>query len=237
MLPAQPKTIKDKDLEYLRQKIRQLEGYRGITRIAQTGLEAIQSGVTHEFISHTPPEAAATAGFLSALLARLAGDKGTIVWIVKTKTVHAAGLLPFGLAPERIIFAHVPQDRDALWAMEECLRCKQLSAVVGEIREADLTATRRLQLAAEVTGATGFLLRHDPKRTNNTACATRWRIRPAPGVTDHLPGLGAPAWHAELLRARGSPPEEWQFAWQDGEIRTVKPTAKPQPVKLLAVGA
>lgn len=237
MLLAQPKTTKAKDIEYLRYKIRQLEGYRGISRTAETGLEAIQSGVTHEFISHSPSEAAAATGFLSALLTRLMGDKGAIVWIVKTKTVYAPGLLQFGLAPERIIFAHVPQDRDALWAMEECLRCKQLAAVVGEIREANLTATRRLQLAAEGTGATGFLLRHNPKRTDNTACATRWRVRPAPGITDHLPGLGAPAWHAELLRAKGSPPGEWHFAWQDGEIRTVHPAAKLQPIKLFAVGA
>jgi hypothetical protein len=42
--------------------------------------------------------------------------------------------------------------------MEEALRCKAVAAAVGEINNIDLTASRRLQLAAEQGGATGFLL-------------------------------------------------------------------------------
>ena len=47
---------------------------------------------------------------------------------------------------------------DLLWAMEEGLRTPGIGAVLGEIRQLDLTASRRLQLAAESGGGVGLVL-------------------------------------------------------------------------------
>jgi protein ImuA len=104
--------------------------------------------------------------------------------------------------------------------MEEALRCKAVSACVGEISNIDLTASRRLQLAAEQSGATGFLLRMNPKSLSSTACATRWKIRPLPSVLeDGMPGVGFPRWEAELLKVRNGKPGVWQIEWAGKQFR------------------
>ena len=56
-------------------------------------------------------------------------------------------------AGANLIHVEARDARDALWAMEEGLRCAALSAVIGELwgdpRALDFTATRRLAVAAE----------------------------------------------------------------------------------------
>ena len=70
----------------------------------------------------------------------------------------------FGLAARELVIVKVARATDALWAMEEALKCRALAAAVAELPNdaplADLTATRRLTLAAREGGGFGFLLRH-----------------------------------------------------------------------------
>ena len=74
----------------------------------------------------------------------------------------SAGAAGEGLMP-KLIHVEARDARDALWAMEEGLRCAALSASSarsGAIREAlDFTATRRLAVAAERSGVAAFLIR------------------------------------------------------------------------------
>lgn len=226
----------------LRQEIRRLEGFKN--PLAQAGAvrfgipdidnalpeKSFPLGVTHEFISNAPEEMAATAGFLSGLVALMTKDSGSVAWIGKQRHIYAPGLAAYGLDPKRILFIQAERDRDALWAMEEALRCKGLAAVVGEVADADLTATRRLQLAAEESGATGILLRANPKKTGTSACVTRWHIRPMQSVAESgLPGVGVTRWHAELLKTRGGRPAAWDIEWKNGRFRLpAAPAAQPQ---------
>jgi protein ImuA len=219
-------------LNALRQEIRRLEGFRGMTTTGtplRFGIPDIDNalpeksfplGVTHEFISESLEEAAATTGFLSGLLALMTKGTGTIAWICRERNIYAPGLAAFGFDPRRILFVEARSERDALWAMEEALRCKGLAAAVGEAGDAPLTSTRRLQLAAEESGATGILLRMRPRRSGASACVTRWHIRPRPGARENnLPGVGTPRWHAELIKARGSRPMAWDIEWKNGRFR------------------
>ena len=67
-----------------------------------------------------------------------------------------------GLDPARLVMVAAQRDDDILWAMEEGLRTGRaagLAAVVGEIGRLPMVAGRRLQLAAERSGVTAFLLR------------------------------------------------------------------------------
>ena len=70
----------------------------------------------------------------------------------------------FGLSARELVIVKVARATDALWAMEEALKCRALAAAVAELPNdaplADLTATRRLTLAAREGGGFGFLLRH-----------------------------------------------------------------------------
>ena len=97
--------------------------------------------------------------------------------------------------------------------MEEGLRSAALAAVVGEIGALPPTAGRRLQLACEASGITGFVLRRwrsgtdaARHRTLPSAAATRWRIATAPARDEGEPGIGTPLWRIELLRCRGALP-------------------------------
>ena len=64
--------------------------------------------------------------------------------------------------------------------MEESLNVTRIAAVIGEVKNISFKESRRLQLAAEQSRVTGFLIRHQPKILNTIACVSRWRITSLP---------------------------------------------------------
>lgn len=179
-------------------------------------------GAIHEFLSARPEDAAATCGFLSGILSPLMGSCGTALWISSSRTLFPPALRSFGLHPDHIIFVDLQKEKEVLWSMEEALKCGALTAVVGEMGEIDFTASRRLQLAVEQSQVTGFILRHNFRKLNTTACVSRWRISPLPSETvDDLPGVGFPQWRVELLRIRNGRPGVWDLKWMGGRFQAV----------------
>jgi protein ImuA len=182
-------------------------------------------GALHEFLTEAPEHAAASAGFISGLLHALMQEGGACLWISVSRTIFPPSLKAFGVEPDRIIFIDLRQEKDVLWAMEEALKCEGLSAVVAEVSDINLTASRRLQLAVEKSKVTGFILRTDPRKLSTTACVARWRITPLPSVLEAgMPGVGFPRWTVELLKVRNGNPGTWQMEWAAGSFRTVKET-------------
>jgi protein ImuA len=114
----------------------------------------------------------------------------------------------------RLIHVAARKPEDALFALEEGMRCRDLACVIGEIagnpRALDLTATRRLSLAAEKHGVPLFLIRHDA-RPDVSSARMRWNVRSAPSPQPrwNAAAPGQPTWHAELFRARAHAPGEW----------------------------
>lgn len=195
------------------------------------------TGAVHEFISTAAEHAAATAGFISSLAGGLMQSGGVCVWISISRTIFPPALQSFGIAPERIIFVDVTSDREALWVMEEALKCEGLAAVIGEIKEVSFTNSRRLQLAIEQSRVTGFIHRYQPRQLNTTTCVSRWQITPiASEQEDQLPGVGFPRWNVALLRIRGGKPGTWQIEWSAGKFQPVdKHTPSlPQPMRKIS---
>ena len=93
--------------------------------------------------------AAAPTLFAAGILAR---RKGPVLWCLRQRDLFAPGLAGVGLHPDRVIYAETWHDREVLPAMEEGLRVPALAGVVGEVARLSLTASRRLQLAAEASG-------------------------------------------------------------------------------------
>jgi len=179
-------------------------------------------GAVHEFLSAQAENVAASAGFMAGLLSSLMNQQGATLWISASRTLFPPALKSFGLAPDRFIFVDLQKEKDVLWAMEEALKCNALSAVVGEMREIDFTASRRLQLAVEQSQVTGFILRKNYRQLNTTACVSRWRISSLASVSDDgLPGVGYPKWRVELLRMRNGKPGVWDMQWRDGHFAPV----------------
>ena len=173
-------------------------------------------GALHEFLTELPEHAAASIGFISGLLQFLMQEGGACLWIGVSRMVFPPALQAFGVEPDRIIFVDLKQEKDVLWAMEEGLKCEGLSAVIAEVRDISLTASRRLQLAVEKSKVTGFILRNDPGRRSTTACVARWKISPAASVLEPgMPGVGFPRWNVELLKVRNGNPGSWKIEWSD----------------------
>ena len=171
----------------------------------------------------THPRDGGWAGFL---LAQLATDK-PLLWVQDRMAILESGRVhPPGLPAQDLIHVEARDARDALWAMEEGLRCSGLSAVVGEIwgdpKALDFTATRRLAVASERSGVAAFLIRLGG-HANLSGARMRWRIASAPSLANDLdpkaPGL--PAWDAELFRARGMPPGRWSIAHEADRFHLV----------------
>jgi protein ImuA len=175
---------------------------------------------------------APSIGFLSALLGVLMKNGQAALWISSSRTIFPPGLKMFGIDPDRILFACVKREKDIAWAMEEALKCEALAAVVGEVQDISLTASRRLQLAVEQSQVTGFLLRRNPRLTTTSACISRWRIMALPSVPkDELPGIGSPRWNVELLKVRNGKPGNWQVEWNTGALHFIVPQSREQELE------
>lgn len=177
-------------------------------------------GAVHEFIAAGEENSAASCGFISGLIASLIRQEGVSLWISAARTIFPPALYSFGIDPQKMIFIDLRTEKEVFWAVEEALKCNELAAVVGELRELSFTASRRLQLAVENSKVTGFLLRNNSRSMNITACVTRWQISSLPGESiDELPGVGFPRWKVSLLKVRNGIPGTWEIAWWKGRFR------------------
>lgn len=176
-------------------------------------------GVIHEFQYCGSESAAATKGFLAALLGGLFGGSGSIVWIGRCGSLFPPALAAFGLPADRLVFVQVARDKDVLWILEEALKCAGVSAVVAEAAELSFIASRRLQLAVERGMTTGFVLL--PRlRALPTACVARWEVSPLRSVVpDGMPGIGFPRWRVRLSKVRNGVPGTWEVEWAAGRLR------------------
>jgi len=163
-------------------------------------------------------ETAAAPAAFAALLAAPLARRGEAVWVVRRDDLWAPGLAGLGFPPERLIQVCARDEAEALAVMEDALATVGVSAVFGEVETVDLTAGRRLQLACEKMGATGFVVRRRPyggtaKREGaGSASATRWRVASAPSEPAAGEfGLGDPRFAVTLERCRGGRTGAWLF--------------------------
>jgi protein ImuA len=199
-------------------------------RLAEGGL--VLSGL-HEVSAATPTltdDAAATL-FSVGIAARAAAGSGRrVLWALTRFDLYAPGLEQAGLDPATLLFVEAKDDKDVLAVMEDGLRHGGLAAVVGEVKRADMVATRRLQLAAMSGGTPALLSRRWRKvavspLTELSAAMTRWRIACAPSERLPAPGVGRARWTVELARQRGGPPFTLELEACDDTGRLALPAA------------
>jgi len=212
-------------IRQLEKEILPLQGYKPPTPGGQFSLgmrpveEAFPNGVfptgaMHEFLAANQEEAAARSGFTAAVVGKLMQDCGVCVWIGRKMEVFPPALAQYGIGPERVIFITPSSEAQVIWAMEEALKCEGLAAVIGHVRDIDLTTSRRLQLAVEQSRVTGFILHEPSRQVALVAAVARWRIKPLPSaLEDGLPGVGFPRWQVELLKVRNGRPGKWVVEW------------------------
>jgi protein ImuA len=191
-------------------------GHDALDRTLAGGLVA---GAVHEvFARDGQGEAghdASAMGFALMLALRLLLSGETILWLREERVQRRAGLYGPGLAelgldPARLVLGVLPDARALLRAGVDALRCAGgLGAVILELHGnpplLDLTASRRLALAAESSGVTPLLLRLGSARPAPSAARTRWDVAPMPSARLEADAPGYPALAVTLLRQRGGP--------------------------------
>lgn len=191
------------------------------SRLPQGGLAA---GALHEIAGGL--HGAEAALFVAGVLARL---EGPVLWCLRARDLFAPALAGAGLHPDRVIYAAGGDEKTVLPCLEEGLRHGGLAGVVGEVARLPMTASRRLQLAAEASGVIAFLIRR--WRTAEeadgfgqpTAAVTRWRISAAPSSPLPVPGIGRARWRLELVRVRGGESAVWEVEACDAQGRLALP--------------
>jgi protein ImuA len=199
-------------------------------RLAHGGIDG---GGLHEVAAASPTlgdDAAATL-FVAGIAARFAdAATATIGWALTRFDLYAPGLEQAGIPPARLIYLEARDEVMALALAEDCLRLGCFAAVVAEVKTADQTATRRLQLAAADGHTPMLLLRRwartarDPLERPSAAC-TRWRIGCAPAASLSHPGVGRGRWSVDLVRQRGGNPFSLILEACDDEGRLALPAA------------
>jgi protein ImuA len=168
-----------------------------------------------------------------------------VLWVQDRKAIKLGGRpclagLPPDLA-QRLIHVAAATPEDALFALEEGLRCRDIACVIGEIagipRALSFTASRRLSLTAERHGVRLWLVRLDAEPDLSSA-RMRWQVRAAPSPPPRWnpAAPGTATWHAELFRARTHAPGQWSLSDDAGTLRLASDTnleaAAPDPVHL-----
>ncbi|WP_245739266.1 hypothetical protein [Sphingomonas rubra] len=169
-------------------------------------------GQLHEIYAAEDADGPAAIGF--AVAVALAAGALPVLWLrtegheAATGRLHATGLLELGLAPDALLLVVVPDEDAALRTAADAARCAGLGTLLVESRGRapglDLTATRRLMLAAEASGVTVLSVRVGAA-VCPSAAATRWAVAACPSTALAADAPGAPAFEIECLRRRGGP--------------------------------
>lgn len=178
------------------------------------GAGGLDGAGLHEVTAASPTlgdDAAATL-FVAGLAARFAAaPSANVAWALTRFDLYAPGLEQAGLPAAKLLYLQGKNDTMALALAEDSLRDGSFAAVVAEVKVADRTATRRLQLAAADGRTPMLLLRRWAKSSRDplerpSAAMTRWRIGCAPSVPLPAPGVGRGCWSVELVRQRNGNP-------------------------------
>ncbi len=141
-------------------------------------------------------------------LAAAARAVGPVLWIGLKRDVDT--LAPTGLQrfvdPARLILVSGGDRSELLWAAEQALRARSAPCVILELRDGpDLRESRRLQIAAEESGAIGIVLVQGRARTS--AAETRWRCDAAAGD----------GWGWLCTKSKRGPPGAWRVSWMGND--------------------
>ena len=161
-------------------------------------------------------------------------DRRHVLWVQERRAIQLSGR-PYvhGLPAdwrERLIHVEAATPEDALFALEEGLKCRDLACVIGEIsgnpRALDFTASRRLSLAAEKHGVALWLVRLEAEADLSSA-RMRWRVEAAASEPPlwNADAPGEASWNAELFRARSHAPGRWILSDDETSLNARQPGA------------
>lgn len=198
MAPEQPKTgpelIFDHPtegiVESLRQRIARIErsthgradgnpvpsGCGPLDRILPEG--GFRRGTLVEWLC--PSEGSGTVTLALHAAAEACRQGGTVVVLDRAREFYPPAAARLGIDLEQMIVVQAAGEADNAWALDQCLRCPGVAAVVAWPEGLDGRTFRRLQLAAEEGGGLGLLVRPHEVRGEPSWADVRLLVEPQP---------------------------------------------------------
>lgn len=205
-----------------------------LAQCAGKAIPALPGGKLHEIHADRNGQAAALA---FALCRSGKGKAGTALLARQRSRFQAVlngdGLVLLGFDPACLTIVETDCELDLLRAGLEAARCPGVDLVLletkGRFAGYDLTASRRLALAAERSRACVIVLRQDAE-PRPSAAWTRWSLASAPSLPLEADAPGYPAIEARLLRWQGGPAgRRWRLEW-DIDHGTFRDAASLAPI-------
>lgn len=165
----------------------------------------------HEIYAASTYDSTSAAAF-ALLLAWRASKARPIFWVREEAITrlegkpYGHGFAELGIPPDALFLVNAPSTIAVLRAGADITRCSAVGAVIieltGRAPALDLTASRRLALAAGQSGVMTLVLRTGAEPVPSAA-HTRWRVESAPSTPLPANAPGPPAFEVMLLRHRG----------------------------------
>jgi len=205
-------------------------GHAGIDAALGGGLA--RAGL-HEVFAEAHDDSGSASGLAAMLASRMIGE-GTAVWLREASAerrggcLHAPGLAELGLDPGRVLLGVLDDPASLLKVANDVVRCPDVAVAVIELwrspRVLDLTASRRLAVAAEASGVTVLMLRAEAE-PSPSAAHTRWSVSAAAAAPLDADAPGHPTLDIHLLRQRGGRADlSWRVEW-DRDAKTFRDAA------------
>lgn len=172
----------------------------------------------HEFHAREPCDAAAAAGLVATIAITRSSPT---VWLRARRggsaVIQGAGWAELGGDPRHCLFVLADDAPALLRAGLDAVRSGGARVVVieghGRMPQLDLTASRRLALAANHADVLLLILRSEAELAP-TAAWTRWAVASAPSRALEANAPGLPSFDIELLRHRAGPAgARWRLEW------------------------
>lgn len=144
-----------------------------------------------------PYDGVGELSLLLPMLTAVSARGGRIVLVAPPYVPYAPSWRQRGVALEAMTVLDAGP-RDALWAMEQCLRSGSCEVVLGWPRGGDAQALRRLQVAAQAGRAIGIVLRDARHAANPSPAALRLQCARGEWTVRKCRGAAAPARTFEL---------------------------------------
>jgi hypothetical protein len=117
----------------------------------------VRRGTLIEWLSAAP---GCGAERLACVVARCVLDAGGEFVVVDCdRTFHPPSIAALGVDLTSVVLLRPPNDRAALWAVDQALRSRAVAVVLWQMERLPGRSYRRLQLSAEEGNVLGFLLR------------------------------------------------------------------------------
>ena len=153
-----------------------VSGCPGLDRLLPGG--GYEPGCLVEWFYSGAGGAAGSLAMLSAIAAMREGK--ALVVIDWEHTFYPSAAIALGVDLKRLIVIRPTSREDGWWSLDQALRCSAVGSVWSNLPdEMDDRLARRLQLAAEMGGTLGMLLRHNRTRNRPSWADVQWQVRPA----------------------------------------------------------